>query len=233
MPRFLCCHKSTPERILGGRIAESWHRADECGGRAKGHMRQRQRAEAMRPVARTNGGAGLSASRSGRTESRSALNRAFPSRRRTRKEERCRANRRDASLPIFVFADVPRRQLRATCSRLLAVSRLVAAFSSRLALRRNQRSSEMRRRCSQIGEPRCAVFAPCSMAGLNRAGNRLNARLPSVLADEILFDQKSVTDRRSTRPNAPVGSVPAGDIAVRATRCSIFRASNRPWAQVK
>lgn len=103
----------------------------------------------------------------------------------------------------------------------------------RLALRRNQRSSEMRRRCSQIGEPRCAVFAPCSMAGLNRAGNRLNARMPSVLADEILFDQKSVTDRRSTRPNAPVGSVPAGDIAVRATRCSIFRASNRPLAQVK
>lgn len=233
MPRFLCCHKSTPERILGGRIAESWHRADERGGRAMGHMRQRKahRGDAARGKDERRRG-GCPRLEMDAPKPLRSFNRAFPSRRRPRKEGRCRANRRDASLPTFVIADLPRgsRGLRApACWPCLASLRRFL----HLALRRNQRSSETRRRCSQIGEPRCALSALRSMAGLNRAGSRLNARTPSFLADEILFDQKSVTDRRSTRPNAPVGSVPAGDIAVRATRCSIFRASNRPWAQVK
>jgi hypothetical protein len=35
------------------------------------------------------------------------------------------------------------------------------------------------------------------------------SRTASHLADKILFYQKSVTGRRSTQPNAPVGVVPA------------------------
>ncbi|VXC28600.1 conserved hypothetical protein [Burkholderia sp. 8Y] len=175
MPRFLCCHKSTPERILGGRIAESWLRADERGGRAMGHMRQRQRAEAMRPVARTNGGAGLSASQNGRAEATALFQQSLSL---PTASAKGRAVSRE---PARCFVTDLRYRGRAAPAAAGYVLPPACRVSPRcgvfFASRASQESAQQRDASPLFANRRASMcpLNPRSMAGLNRAGGRFNA----------------------------------------------------------
>ena len=113
---------------------------------------------------------------------------------------------------------MPRRRGRGLdCTRRHAAVCLASLRRSRAS----QISAQQRFRRQLFAKPASAdlPFSPALWQGRFRPASGLmpGRRRFSPIK---FFLTKNPLPRRSTRPNAPVGSVPAGDIAVRATRCS-------------
>jgi hypothetical protein len=110
------------------------------------------------------------------------------------KEERSRAKPAGALLRPILIAAMPRR----LCRGLAApggggrMSRLIATINSTSRFAGISAAAIYVVGCSQTGEPRLP-FSPARWQGRFRQASVPNVRTPSLLADEILFDQKSVT----------------------------------------
>jgi hypothetical protein len=109
----------------------------------------------------------------------------------------------------------------------------LASFCGVAALRRIQRSSGFRRQLFAKPASLDLPISPARWRGRFGLASGFACRAPSLLADKILFDQKSVTvDDRLDRTRLWAPSLPVISPCVQLVALD-FRVSNRPRAQVK
>ncbi len=207
VPRFLCCHKARWSGTSGGRIAESGHGPSIWRRGLGAHANDRGGVDTVR-CPRMNGGAATPASqnRRARTGALLQLSQSLPT---------AAANSGDLAqtfamlLHLSCFCGLTAlADYGLDCSRSSAVSRL---FATLISNRASQKTAPQRLRRRLFAIQRAAIaFFPSPMTELFGLTSGSDIRTPSLLADKILFDQKSVTvgDRldqtRLWAPSLPV-----------------------------